>query len=457
MGKKRRIKKSNQLKQGHDPDGNIPRNTASNLDPNDFISRLPDNILYHIISSLPFQSAVRTTFLSTQWKDLWKEALLTSVRDVIMEDAVTAISSFVDDFEQDRPRNEGGVKFELGHGRVFLAAIPPNNSLQLDFSAGKQEFPRPFDWLLKLNLAPRCHWPSRWYGLGWMLEEPSCNTKKLKSLYLISVSYPSKEAVSSMVSSFPFLESLTIAKCNGLRSLQIKDARELLKLVVLDCPQLESVRFEGSNLTSFQYRGRLVLFESELSSNDDRPIFPNWSLSPFKFQLNDAMLDFRQGPPIYNGINGDCFRLILESIKNVNSLTLCRWVFEALISLVLSSLSRDSEFRLYGLTELWWIDYSMDRDNFNSLLIFLKLCPCLERLYLTIDPESYNMGSTKQRSSKVNGLRKLNHLKLLKLEGFANGNKEILFAKRLRPFFRMKPVILAKSKGTYRDLFAPSG
>ncbi|WRX11502.1 F-box domain - like 10 [Theobroma cacao] len=113
-------KKSNQLKQGHDPDGNIPRNTArdsdvvdlisslhdeilhqiiplflhkwrhpekehapdnltrkiaNNLDPNDFISRLPDNIFYHIISFLPFQSAVRTTFLSTQWKDLWKEAL----------------------------------------------------------------------------------------------------------------------------------------------------------------------------------------------------------------------------------------------------------------------------------------------------------------------------------------------------------------------------------------------
>ncbi|EOY18261.1 F-box family protein, putative [Theobroma cacao] len=332
MGKKRRIKKSNQLKQGHDPDVERPL----------------------------------------------ERSFVASVHDVTMEDAVTAISSFVDDCEQDRPRNKWGLKVELGHAESCTS----------------------------LPLAISLVWT--WLDAGGTMLQ----YKEIKIL------------VSNI------------------------NAREPHKLVVLDCPQLESVRFEGSNLTSFQYRGRLVLFEFELSSNDDRPIFPNWSPSPFKFQLNDAMLDFRRGPPIYNSFNCNGFKLILKSVKNVNSLTLCRWVFQALISLVLSSLSRDSEIRLYGLTEMWWIDYSMDRDNFNSLLSFLKLCPCLERLHVTIDPESYNMGSTKQCTAKVNGLRKLNHLKPLKLEGFANENKEILFAKRLRPFFRMKPVILAKSKGT---------
>ncbi|MBA0624494.1 hypothetical protein Godav_009844 [Gossypium davidsonii] len=118
MGKKRRSKQINQEKQRHDPDDNptitsssryldicslnddvlhhiipplihmwkydgqksynhvnIPKRPANNkMDPNDHISRLPDNILHHIISFLPFESAVRTSFLSTHWKHLWKEA-----------------------------------------------------------------------------------------------------------------------------------------------------------------------------------------------------------------------------------------------------------------------------------------------------------------------------------------------------------------------------------------------
>ncbi|XP_022743078.1 F-box protein At2g39490-like [Durio zibethinus] len=482
MGKKRRIKKNNEKKQRQDPDDNrrkssrdlniddfistlhndilhqiipllhkskhqekehnpdnITRNTANNMDPNDFFSRLPNDILYHIISLLPFESAVRTTFLSTYWKDLWKGALLTSVRGVTIEDAITAISSFLHDFIVHHiPRNNWGFRFEFGHGIVVLGAIAPNNTLSLDFSAGKQEYARPFDWLLKLNLSSN-------HPLH--TQQPSFNEIKVKSLYLVSVSYPYIEAVSSMVSNFPFLQSLTVAKCNGLRSLQIKEARRLHKLVVLDCPQLESLSFEASSLTSLHYRGRLVPYEFK-APNNYRPLLRLRSgLSALKISLYDAMLDFRQGPPIYNSINCDSLKSILDSIKGVESLTFCRWVFEPLISYMLPSLGRDSGFCLYRLRELWWLDCSMERDNVNALLCFLKLCPGLERIYVTIDPESYNMRSTKKLPAKVNRLEKLEDLELLKLEGFANESKEIFFAKRLRPLFRLRPVILAKSKG----------
>ncbi|XWS56540.1 hypothetical protein CRYUN_Cryun09bG0094000 [Craigia yunnanensis] len=370
------------------------------MDPNDFISRLPYNILYHIISFLPFESAVRTTFLSTHWKDLWKEALLALVRDATMEDAISAIPSFLDDFNiHHRPRNNWGFKFEFGRGRVLLVAIAPNNTLQLDFSAGKQEYARPFDWLLKLNLSSDWHWQSR-YSFDWILEEnhplrtqqPSFSAIKVKSLYLVSVSYSSNEAVSSMVSNFPFLQSLAIAKCKGLRSLKIKEAGKLQKLVILDCPQLESLCCEGSYLRSFRYRGRSISFEFEVSSREDHPRY-FCSLSPHKFLLNDAMLDFRQGPPIYNSINCDGLKSILESIEGVKSLTFCRWVFELLISYMLPSLGSDSEFCLYGLRELWWIDCSMERDNVNALLSFLKLCPYMERLYVTVSHSIFMISS----------------------------------------------------------------
>ncbi|WRX11501.1 F-box domain - like 10 [Theobroma cacao] len=232
--------KNNQKKQRHDPDDNDPSNTARDLDvvdlyPNDFISRLPDDILDQIVSLLPFQSAVRTTFRSTQWKDFWKEALLASVHDVVtMEDAVN--------------------KNPQGHLFASLSRQVP---------------------------------------------------------------------------------------------------------------------------------------------------------------IRDAMLDFRQGND----------------------------------HLGVPYLSGKSVIRLSELTELWWIDCSMDTDNVNSLLVFLKLSPRLERLYVTIDPESYNIRSTNKFTVKLNEIKKHDHLKLLKLERFAKEKDEILLAKELEPLFKMNPQILAKSKG----------
>ncbi|MBA0721428.1 hypothetical protein Golax_008973, partial [Gossypium laxum] len=352
MGKKGRSKKNNQDKQRHDLDDDNPRNTSASsnnsMDPNDFISHLPDNILHQIILFLPVQSAVLTSFLSTHWKHLWKEALLEPVHDVVtMEAAIETIKSFLDDFDTHyRPRNKWGFIFELGHGRgILVSSISSNGSLKLDFSASKPEFPRPFDLLLKLDLAtPNAYW--------WLLEEnhslqtqqPSSNTTKVKSLHLISVSHLSNVAVSSLLPNLPFLRSLTIAKCNGLQSLQIKEAKALRKLVVLDCPHLQSLSFEGSNLKSFRYRGKLVSFQFR-----DNSAF--WG--DCWFFLEDVMVDIRQGSLTqwtwdfetetsffrhHYGLckrnhwgctsKNTCFNSILRSIKNVKSLTICRWFYE---------------------------------------------------------------------------------------------------------------------------------
>lgn len=150
-----------------------------------------------------------------------------SVHDVTMEAAIKAIQSFLDGFDTHcRPRNKWGFIFEFSNGRNILAAsITRNGTLRLDFSAVKQEFPMPFD----LDLKPL------------QTQLPYSNTMKVKSLYLVSVSHLSNVAVSSLVPNLPFLESLTIAKCKGLQSLQIKEAKVLHKLVILDCPRLQSL------------------------------------------------------------------------------------------------------------------------------------------------------------------------------------------------------------------------
>ncbi|MBA0596309.1 hypothetical protein Gorai_013135, partial [Gossypium raimondii] len=310
---------------------NIPESTSMN--PNDFISNLPDNILHHITSYLPFESAVRTSFLSTHWKHLWKEALLDSVHDVTMEAAIKAIQSFLDGFDTHcRPRNKWGFIFEFSNGRNILAAsISRNGTLRLDFSAGKQEFPMPFD----LDLKPL------------QTQLPYSNTMKVKSLYLVSVSHLS---ISSLVPNLPFLESLTIAKCEGLQSLQIKEAKVLHKLVILDCPQLQSLSFEGSCLRCFRYRGKLASFRFQ--GYCKCTTFRRICICECGLFLKDAMIDLRQDsltagtwdfekPPCYRyscnlykrtlcrcTTKKKCFKSILISIRSVKSLTICGWFFE---------------------------------------------------------------------------------------------------------------------------------
>ncbi|KAK8356036.1 hypothetical protein V6Z11_A05G331000 [Gossypium hirsutum] len=347
-----------------------------------------------------------------------------------MEAAIEAIKSFLDDFDTHyRPRNKWGI---------LVSSISSNGSLKLDFSTSKPEFPRPFDLLSKLDLAP----PNAYW---WLLEEnhslqtqqPSSNTTKVKSLHLISVSYLSNVVVSSLLPNFPFLRSLTIAKCKADKRGQ-----------------------------SASYRGKLVSFQFR-----DNSAF--WA--DCWFFLEDVMVDIRQGSltqwtwdfeteisyfRYHLGLvlckrnhwgcasKYTCFNSILRSIKNVKSLIICGWFYETSICKKLPFSSRHPECYLRELKEFWWIDCSTERESINALLCFLKLCPNLEKLYVTFDPKCYNLPSTGKFSALVSVPDKLYDLKVVKLEGSADEEKEKFIARRLIPLFgENNPVIISKSKG----------
>ncbi|OMO96989.1 hypothetical protein COLO4_14928 [Corchorus olitorius] len=160
------------------------------------------------------------------------------------------------------------------------------------------------------------------------------------------------------------------------------------------------------------------------------------------FVAHDALLDFRQGPGIDLDIKSYEFT-IFESIQDVESLTLCRWFFETVLC---RKLKISGENLLFGsLKHLWWIEYSETIYNSDALISFMKCCPRLERLYVTIDPSSYGVSGTYWYPQKVPWTSSRKNLKVVKLEGFAKEEDEILLAMKLKEVFSAEPLIIAKS------------
>ncbi|MFQ6640443.1 hypothetical protein Gotur_015750 [Gossypium turneri] len=357
MGTKGKIKKKNRERKQDRNDSH--RNTAMeqlNTEPQDHISCFPDDILFRIISFLPFESAVHTTFLSKQWKDLWKKNL---ILNTTMEDIIIGFSLF-----------------------------PLHLIEHLDFSPAEQEFPASFDWLLPLRL-PSAYKPDE---MIMKLNPPlSLYAQiKIKTLYLVSVSHLSSKAVTCLVSNLPFLESLIIEKCNGVQSLVVQDAGVLQKLI-----------------------------------------------SPFGSKDAADALTLTYILSIHANVEYSWKMSCLISDKK----TICKNLFSS---------SKGPESYFSQLKELWWIDCSMTRHNIDVLLCFLKLCPNVERLYVTMDPKCYNLTSSIPENflAIVGAPENLNGLKVVKLEGFVGEQMEIFVARRLVPLFgENNPVIISKSYG----------
>ncbi|KAL1067759.1 hypothetical protein V6Z11_D12G152700 [Gossypium hirsutum] len=157
----------------------------------DFISSLPDELLFYIISLLPFESAIQTIFLSTRWKFLWNLAL---VHRGNKEDVPTAVFGFIANFDEHNPTR---------------------------------------------NIRRFSH------------HQPTLCTFFVKTLNLISRNHLSNEAASRMVSKFGLLENLKIIGCHGLESMSIAFDAELLSFTIFHRPHLKSLHIIYGFFLSF--------------------------------------------------------------------------------------------------------------------------------------------------------------------------------------------------------------
>ncbi|XP_034703320.1 F-box protein At2g39490-like isoform X1 [Vitis riparia] len=398
---------------------NLTRNRNSVVEEEDVISRLPDEILLRIISLLPTRSAAQTSLLSTRWRNLWSKALVLHGR---IEEIVQVITAFLDAFEElDLLGQCRWLQFQFGQSGILLARIQDNKELHLDFHEN-QETPKNFDWHLKLHC----------------IEKSNFSLSSIKVLCLTSVGSLTKETVSSLISRFSHLESLEIVECKGLQSLRIDAGSKLQSLTVLDCPQLNDVYVFSYKLQTIQFRGWLPWF---------------WiKYAPY---LEDAMLDFREGPA-HHPFSCENLLSLLLAVANVKILTLCGWLFKVPIPRWLPSagviLGR-GDFLLNNLKELWWIDNSMEKHKIEALASFMKLCPYLEKLFITIDPTSYcnpSRGHCRfwmEYSSRVASNTRLVNLRMVKMEGFTNPEDERLLAEYLlEKVVSTEPIIITAPK-----------
>ncbi|XP_062096129.1 F-box protein At2g39490 [Humulus lupulus] len=376
-----------------------------NSEDDDLFGNLSDEILCRIVSFLPSETALETSLISKRWRGLWNSA---SVQQSTAAGIDTAVTEFVARFDRLNPLSHPRrLQLHYGESKVLLATLAANNRLRVDFSAKEKDFPRYFDWKLQLDNHQKA------------AQSLCCSTTFcVKTLYLESVGFVTNEVVSSMASKFHFLQSLKITKCSGLRSLQIESSPKLVSLTILDCPHLQFLHLKTSKLRSFQYRGKLPRIWLENH-----------------FNLADAMFDFRQGPSTENLMSSSSssdFDPALLTIKNAQVVTLCRWTFETLIWPSLSPM--EETFQFYKLQELWWIDYSEEHYNTDSLIDFLKLCPALERLFVTVDLQSYMVPrmSTTIMSKKSTRKTQLGQLKVVKLEGFTKREDEIRLIENIK-------------------------
>lgn len=260
-------------------------------------SNLPDEILCHIISFLPSDTALETILVSTRWRHLWNLVL---IQQGTLECILNAFTHFLTQFQKFDPlRHPRHLQFHFGESRIFLATIAPNNKVQLEFTTEEKGLPMHFEWKLLLN------------DQNVVTHKPCHSTFFVKSLHLKSVCYLTKDSVSSIVSKLQFLETLKIVECKGLQSLHVESSPKLLNLVIFNCPDLKSICLRCFKLRSFRYRGQLPKI-----------------LPEYHFNLTDAMFVFRQDPSQNCCINSHEFDPTLLTIKNTQVLTLCRWIFE---------------------------------------------------------------------------------------------------------------------------------
>ncbi|XVF03935.1 hypothetical protein REPUB_Repub05bG0036300 [Reevesia pubescens] len=186
----------------------------------DMISRLPDELLCHIISFLPLKEAICTSILSTRWS-----MIFTLISNLIFEDCFkkrkSESYSYMNFVDRVLFYHNGVVdKFRLKCGELidpnkvdgWIRYALKNSVRELDLCLNCKEFKMPI-WVftcktlvsLRLDILSKCKFTLK---LPLKISLPS-----LKSLHLFGIQFSDDDSIQRLFSSCSVLEELIVDRC----------------------------------------------------------------------------------------------------------------------------------------------------------------------------------------------------------------------------------------------------
>ncbi|KAM7468107.1 hypothetical protein LguiB_015669 [Lonicera macranthoides] len=311
-------------------------------DISDFISNLPYELLQVIVSLIPFKEAIKTSILSTTWRQIWRPCEMNlefNAHEITSFGATQKLNQITGSFVNSSYDPHALKLFLTNPKSPFLMATKGLNheELHLEFFS-KDELV-----LSSINLVSEqsviSHKPNK--------------LSSLKTLNLKSITHLADNYISVLFSNCLVLESLKIEKCKGLKNINIKANSCLKRFIAVDCPSIDSITICAPNLKSFWYQGVLPKIEFENTP-----------------QLVDVVLNLRDG---LGNIEFDCEDVLsfLASLEDIETLTISGWLIE--IDQSYPSITWPMFHQYWHEPHLWMDCETVLKSNYASQLSHLKL------------------------------------------------------------------------------------
>ncbi|KAJ1288901.1 hypothetical protein BS78_02G123700 [Paspalum vaginatum] len=329
-------------------------NSAGGDESLDFIGRLPDEVLGTIISLLPTKDGARTQAISRRWRPLWRATPLNldAGSDLTGQDrkCVLFVSKILADHPGPARRFKlPGFRLRNRYAKVdgWLRSRALGGLQELHFSYDIEDpmlrYPLPpsalrFAPTLRVASICSCDFPNQM--------APSLRFPCLKQLTLYGVAI-SQDALHSMLSGCPVLESFLLESNLGVGCLRIKSS---------------SLRSFGFSVSCYGNRGQNPVNLNELIIED----------APCLERL--VPLDSNDGRSlvIIRVMRAPKLKILGTLSDGITTLEVGTTVFQKMISLSLTTSMRT--VKILALDSCG--------PNLNSVVDFLRCFPCVQKLYI---------------------------------------------------------------------------